>query len=183
MIRSQYIHLGIALVVFGGAIGLVVASTLMVNAERTRAAALAGEVATKRLETMRVAAAKAALPALAADETAINQYFVKPDDIVPFLEKLQAAGKAEGAVVEVLSVGNGQGSDHRIALSLRITGSFESVMRTVGGIEYSPYDIVLGNLTLDTQGTKTKAGAPEWTGAAVFTIGTQPNIQATSTKK
>lgn len=183
MMRTQYIHLAVACLIFGLSVGLVAAGMGLISAKRTRAKDLATEVTTKQLETQRVAAAKEALPALAADEQAINQYFVKSDDIVPFLEKLQVAGKTEGAVVQVLSVTGGQaGTQNRISLSLNISGSFEAVMRTIGSIEYGPYDIALTNVTLDSRGAPEKGTTQTWTAAAVFTIGTQP-VGTTTPKK
>ncbi len=174
MTRTSYIQLAIALSFLALSVGGVVGGVVLLTQERERAEQLTAEIGTKRLEALRVAAAKEALPALATDETAINQYFIKADDIVPFLETLQRTGTRQGAEVEVLAVSADQGgSQHRLSLSLRIVGTFDAVMRTVGSIEYGPYDIALSNVTLDTMGEAGKKGTV-WTAATVFTIGTQP---------
>lgn len=179
MTRNSYIQLGVAFVILATAVGALIAATIITNQERERAESLISDIATKRLESMRVAAAKEALPALAADELAITQYFVKADDIVPFLEKLQKTGATQKTVVEVLSVsGDPAKSNTRISISLKITGSFDAVMRTLGTIEYSPYDIALTNVTLESDRTPSQTGGVVWTAAAIFTVGTQPGESA-----
>ncbi len=179
MTRPSYVQLAIALVIVAVAVGLLTGGVILTNQERAHAESLISDIAAKRLEAMRVAAAKEALPALAADEAAITQFFVKADDIVPFLEKLQTIGTVHGANVEVLSVGAESGKgNHRISISLKITGSFDAVMRTLGTIEYSPFDIALTNVTLDSEKNALKNGGTAWTAAAVFTVGTQPGDSA-----
>lgn len=174
MMRASFIQLGIAALVLSASVGLVITGSLLIEKEQRHAAQAREEFTQKQTEALKVAAAKEALPALATDEAAINTYFVKPDDIVPFLESLQAIGRARGARVDVVSVdGNQNNPQKRITVSLKITGSFEGVMRTLGSIEYSPHDIALSSLTLDTDlGTEGKSTGV-WTGAAIFSIGTQ----------
>jgi hypothetical protein len=96
---------------------------------------------------------------------------------VAFLGDLEKQGKAQGAAVEVLSVTDQDATKRRISLSLKITGSFDAVVRTLGTIEYGPYDAVLTNVTLDSVAAKENAPAV-WTAAVVISFGTVPNIAA-----
>jgi hypothetical protein len=131
---------------------------------------LATTVATKTTQLERVTQAHAALDTLASDEDLLRQYSIGKDAIVPFLETLQTTGRSLGTKVEVLSVVDEKDGKHpRVALSLAVTGSFDAVMRTLGTIEYSPYDSVLRNLTLDS--ITVASGTPAWSASVVYSVG------------
>ncbi len=139
-----------------------------VRAMSARSEALNIELGERTADSARVIAAKEALQNLAADEATVRQYLIRPGDVVAFLEELEGTGSALGATVEVVSVSAEQGTGRgTIALSTKITGSFDAVLRTLGAIEYGPYDSRITGLTFDT----VSPGA--WTAAASFTIGTQ----------
>lgn len=137
------------------------------------AAKLSDDILTKSQDSARVTAAKAALVSLAGDEASVTQYLIPPGDVVPFLESLEQTGKALGATVEVVSVASEATKERgHLALSLKISGPFDAVLRTLGAIEYGPYDSSLTGLTFDTPRSDTE-GAQAWTAAATFSIGTQ----------
>lgn len=146
----------------------------VVGKASAESAELAGQIRELSQESARVASAKEALVSLAADESAVNQYFVRQEDVVPFLEGVENTGKALGATVEVVSVAaetaNGR---NRIKLSLKISGSFDSVLRTLGALEYGPYDSSITNLAFDTVPTDSEGAPVRWTAAASFVIGAQ----------
>ena len=161
------IHLVIAAVLLVAAIGAYGVWFIVVDTENAKARSLATELATKSQDAGRIAEAKEALAALSIDEAAVASHFVSANDIVPFLGGLESTGAALGSDVEVVSVGgdgakSGQG---HLNLSVRITGTFDAVMRTLGAFEYGPYDIVLTNLTFD-------GGDSKWSAAATFSVGT-----------
>lgn len=139
----------------------------------------AAEAAALRVEQLersaaggRAAQARRALESLEGEEARVYAHLVSPDDIVPFLESLESVGEGLGTQVDVVSVGGAPAGAGRITLSLRVTGTFEAVMRTLGAIEYQPYDVRLSSLTLDTP-TAIEANAGTWTAAAVFSLGMQ----------
>jgi Tfp pilus assembly protein PilO len=138
------------------------------------AAALSEEIKTKSIDSARVASAKEALESLAADEETMRSYLVRKMDVVSFLERLEDAGGSLGTSIEVVSVGaESVAGREALKLSLKITGSFDGVLRTLGALEYGPYDTRMLNVTLDTTlGTDGAAGA--WTATATLLIGTQP---------
>ena len=116
--------------------------------------------------------ARRALEELSKNEAAVRSRFVSEADIVPYLEGLEATGERLGSTVEVVSVGNtpAKGTEPgSVQVSLRIDGTFDADMRTLGAIEYQSYDTRLVSLAFDSpEGTST------WTAAAVFHVGTGP---------
>lgn len=172
MNRTLLFQFGVAVLVFVGALALVVVVSLSAIQVREKASLLEQEVVAKQGEVLRVASAKAALPVLARSEETLRTYRTRSSDIVPFLERLEKQGGAEGAVVEVLSVSPEQaGTQGRIAISLTVRGTFDAVVRTVGSIEYGPYDIIVKTTALDNPaGTDEKTSA--WTAAITLSLGT-----------
>jgi hypothetical protein len=121
-------------------------------------------------EDSAIADAKETLVALASDEAVLRGYFVSADGIVPFFEELERSGEVLGSTVEVASVTAPSEAGGRLTLSMRITGSFASVMKTLGSIEYGPYDMRIQSLTLDT--IKSEDVEEPWVAAAVFSVAT-----------
>ncbi len=154
-----------------------------VSKKTAEASTLASDIQTKHQDSERVKAAKDELQKIATQESLVNGYYVETSDVVPFLETLQTTGKNLGSTVEVVSVSADPGKPHtHLNLSLSITGPFDSVVRTLGALEYAPYDTALQNLTLDTPETVTGKAA-QWTAAATFLVGTAdaPNAPSTVT--
>lgn len=117
----------------------------------------------------RVALARKALEGLDADEATVHKYFITNEELVTFLESLERTGEQLGADIEVVAVQRGEGAQSTtITLALSIQGTFDVVLRTLGAIEYQPYDTRLTSVTLDT------ANAGVWTMAATVAIGTIP---------
>lgn len=175
-----FIPIVIATLVLIGVVSLYSFGYYTLTNQRVKAETLATQVAQKNYQLDRNVAAHAVISTLSEDEIAINQYSVGKEDVVPFLETLQATGKSVGTSIQVLSVSNQNVAGHsRIALSLSITGSFDSIMRTLGEIEYGPYDGVITNasLTTDNVGTST---ARTWTATTLLSVGTLSTTTASS---
>ncbi len=164
---TQLVLSSVLLLVVIGAYGLWYVA---VDTENANARERAGEIQTKSQDASRIAAAKATLAALATDEAAVGMHFVSANDIVPFLGGLQSTGAALGSKVEVVSVGAvpGVAGQGHLNLSVHIAGTFDSVLRTIGALEYAPYDIRLTSLSLDT------ATKNAWSAAVSFSVGTGP---------
>lgn len=145
------------------------------------AATLRAEIEARGEAGSRIAQARKELDAIAHEEASVYAYFVSPENVVSFLESLEATGTGLGSTVEVVSVANGTGAQQgSLNVSLRITGSFDTVLRTVGAIEYQPYHTRLMSLTLDTPRTGT---GETWTAAASFLVGMTPQPPAATTTK
>lgn len=143
-----------------------------VSAKSAEAAALQTQINAKTEASARVTAAQAALSEIATDETAVQAYFVPESAVVPFIDDLESRGRALHTTVSVTSVAAKQvESRPALVLSLTIDGSFDAVMRTVGAIEYAPYDISVSSLTLAlSDGGNWRAGLGVLVGSASSTV-------------
>ncbi len=160
-------HLFIALALLTGSIGVYAFAYYQVVSESKRSAELESQIQMTIESAVKAAETSDTLVALAEDERVIREYYVSLAGIVPFLERIEGTGRSIGSAVQVVSVSDKPGSDGRITLTLRIIGSFEAVLRTLGAIEYGPYDSRITSLTFDTPAT---GGA--WTAAATFSVAT-----------
>ena len=159
-------HLVIAVVVLALSIAAYVAAYLFVGSIGTKVVEAQKQIATKTVESEGIRKASTALSALVESEARVKSYFVPTDGIVPFLEEIGQTGSSLGANVIVVGVTEKGEVDGVTAmtLALRIEGSFASVMRTVGSLEFAPYDIALTNLSLD-------AGEETWGASATYEVG------------
>ncbi|MDP2594011.1 MAG: hypothetical protein Q8P36_01590 [bacterium] len=113
-------------------------------------AALENAIENKTEIANRVTAARSALAAIADSEARVRAYFVSEEDIVAFIDSLQARGSALGTSVSVYSVATDEeGSLPALVFSLTIRGAFDNVLRTVGAIEYAPYALSISEFALD----------------------------------
>lgn len=171
MRRLALVQLAFALGILFVVLSVYGAWYVIVGKTSAEAAALAEQIRIKGEDSARIKAAQEALESLGEDEAAVRAYLVREADIVPFLGGLERTGTTLGSTVEVVSVGAETGTPPAIALSLKITGSFDAVMRTLGVIEYGPYESRVVSMTLDT--VTNESGAAVWTAATTFRIGTQ----------
>lgn len=164
-----YLSIASALVVL--ALGGYAAWFLVVGKMGSEAVSLEQEIEAKTAEASRIAGAKTALASLSANESRVRSYFVSTENVVPFLGAIGNTGDPVGADVEVVSVTADENAlpHGRMTLSLRITGTFDAVMRTLGMLEHGPFDSFLSSVAIDSNGD-----AAEWTASAILSIGTQP---------
>jgi Tfp pilus assembly protein PilO len=184
MIRSSFIRLGIfSALLVAACVGYGVCYA-MVSAESAQASTLANQISSQNNAATELVKAKSETMQLSTQQATIDQYFVSTNNIVPFLEQLQSIGKYLGSDVEVSSVAATPGTPYgEITLALTINGSFTAVARTIGAIEYQPYNVTLTSLTLSAVpgGDSTASSSPAWTAAAAFTVGAETGTPATST--
>lgn len=113
-------------------------------------ASLESQIVTKTDAMSRVASARAALAEIAGDEARMQGYFVPETGVVAFINNLEALGQTQGSTtISVLSVST---SGATLTFTLTIKGTFDAVMRTVGAIEYAPYDLSISTLSLIQDG-------------------------------
>jgi Tfp pilus assembly protein PilO len=180
--KKTFIPLIVAVVVLVLSLGAYALWYSMVTAKSAEASSLAAQIATQSNASAKVAQAKEEISQLSSQEATINQYFIATNDVVPFLEQIQSIGKFLGADVKVVSVSAVPGTPYgHLDLSLTITGSFDAVSRTVGAIEYEPYDTSITNFSLSATPDPGAATStlPDWTGNAEFSIGAQTGTTTT----
>lgn len=169
-----YIPIGIATLSLLVCVGLYIAAYYLLSDASVKAASLATQAAAKQAEVERATQAHVALGSLESEEATLDQYSVTKTDIVPFLGNLQGTATPFGGNMSVISVSDEKEGKHaRIALSLTITGSFDAVMRTLGTIEYSPYDSVVRNVILTTDPSSSGKGGALWNATVAYSVGTR----------
>lgn len=149
----------------------------MVSQKSAEVASLEAQIVAATNNVKHIASARAALGEIAGDEAQLQSYFVPESKVVSFITDLQDRGTAQKSTVEVVSVSTIDSTTHpALQLSLTAKGSFDAVMRTVGAIEYAPYDISISTLSL----VNTAKGA--WQASVMLTVGSIATPTATSTK-
>jgi len=121
----------------------------IVSDESASVANLQNQIDTKTEAANRAASARATIAEIASGENALQGYFVPQTGVVAFINGLEAQGQALGTMINVLSVSAGTGKRSTFVLSLTVKGTFDAVMRTVGVIEYAPYDLSLTQFSLN----------------------------------
>lgn len=121
----------------------------IVEAKSIAVAHMENQISTKTETANRIASARASLAEISGDEDSLRNYFVPETGVVAFINNLEAQGKTLGATVRVLSVStSGASTQSSLAFTLTIRGTFDAVMRTVGAIEYAPYNLSISKLSL-----------------------------------
>jgi len=147
-----------------------------IAAKSTAVASLQNQIDTKTKTSDRINAARAAFAEVAGDEAIVQGYFVPETGVVSFIDALEGFARAQGATMKVLSVSvAGSAKLPTLVLSVSVDGGFDAVMRTIGSIEYAPYDLSVSKLALS------KSEKDVWHGDLGLIVGSVPAITATST--
>lgn len=147
--KSPFSHISIAVVICIFAIVGYGMWYAVISAKSAAVAALQNQIDTKTETVNRVAAARTTLANVASDEAVVQSYFVPEASVVSFIDVLETNGKTLRTTVSVLSVGtSGTPAKPSLELALSAKGTFNDVMRTVGAIEYAPYDLSISSLTV-----------------------------------
>lgn len=134
------------------------------------------KIDTKTDTASRINAARAVLSEIENDEFTVQSYFVPETGVVSFISDLEARARAQTAVMKVLSVSTGSVKKQpTLTLSLAIDGTFDAVMRTVGAVEYAPYNLSVSEFSLG------KTGKDVWHASLGITVGLVPASTATTT--
>lgn len=174
--KSPFSHISIAVVICIFAIVGYGMWYAVISAKSAAVAALQNQIDTKTETVNRVAAARTTLANVASDEAVVQSYFVPEASVVSFIDVLETNGKTLGTTVSVLSVGtSGTPAKPSLELALSAKGTFNDVMRTVGAIEYAPYDLSISSLTV-TQDDKNS-----WHADLKVLVGSVPAAKSTTT--
>ncbi|MDE1925494.1 MAG: hypothetical protein KGH79_04985 [Patescibacteria group bacterium] len=149
---------------------------VIVEKKSVAVADLESQISAKTQTESRINAIRASLAEIAGDEASLQSYFVPETGVVSFIDDLEGRGKALGTTVNVLSVSaGGTTALPSFTLALSIDGTFDAVMRTVGAIEYAPYDLSISTLSV-AQDAKNK-----WHADLNVSVGSMIANTATST--
>lgn len=120
----------------------------IVSEKSMAVAVLQSQIDAKTATVDRVATARAAFAEMAGDEATIQSYFVPEAGVVAFIDSLESRGAALGTAVRVLSVSANK-TPPSFVLTIEVEGTFDAVLRTVGAIEYAPYNLSIPSLSVD----------------------------------
>ncbi len=179
--KSSSTQLVIALI--GGSIllGGYGAAYAAISKKSATVASLGEQISAATRSVTRTTSVRAALTEIKGDEATIQSYFVSEADVVSFITALEALGTTQGTEVRVLSVSASTLAEQPILkLALSVKGPFDAVMRTVGAIEYAPYDIEIATLTVSHDATD-KDSSSLWSANINLIAGSLPASAATST--
>jgi len=127
-----------------------------VKAKSVAVANLENQISIKTETESRITSTRASLAEIAGDEATLQSYFVPETGVVAFIDHLDAQGQTLGATVSVLSVATSDaGAQPELTLTLTVEGTFDAVMRTIGAIEYAPYDLSISRLSLQQSAKNT----------------------------
>ncbi len=147
--KSPLSHLIIWVVICSAALAGQRLWYAVIAQKSTEAVNLQSQIDAKVESAARIASARTALVGIAGDESAVRKYFVPESEVVSFINNLESRGRALETVVKVLSVSTDNLKNQpTLTLVLSINGTFDAVMRTVGVIEHSPYNLSISNLSL-----------------------------------
>lgn len=150
--RTTFFHFCIALLILFGTVSFYGFWYAAVSAKSSAAVSLENRINAKLETASRIASARVALADISDSEETIRNYFVSGSEIVQFINDLEARGRVQGAKVNVLSVlATTEGEHPALSLTVTTRGTFESVMRTVGSIEYAPYYVRVGTVSLNLE--------------------------------
>jgi len=146
-----------------------------ISSKSATLASLDSQIAEKTRLAKRTSSAQSELAGIEDAETAVQSYFVPETGVVSFIDGLEAQGKTQGSTINVLSVSSGTANGRPIfLLALTVHGTFDAVMRTVGTIEYAPYDLSIPQLSL-VQDDKNS-----WHADLSLTVGSMSTATSTS---
>ncbi|OGG48756.1 hypothetical protein A3G63_02270 [Candidatus Kaiserbacteria bacterium RIFCSPLOWO2_12_FULL_52_8] len=150
--KSPIVHLGFALLL---CIVVLVGYRFWYSAiiaKNASVANLESNIALKNAAAERISIARTTLAELAVDEARVQKHFAQEANVVSFIGDLEGRGRTLGTTVTVSSVSmSGTGARAALNFALSINGTFDAVMRTVGAIEYAPYNISIPTLTFSEQ--------------------------------
>lgn len=120
-------------------------------AKRTESERLMQEIQQAVQEEGQVARLASKTEQLVANESLIAKHLVRVEDIVPFLRHIEEVGTSNNALVEITSVSD-TAKEGYVDISLKATGGFSSVMKTVAMLEHDQYALSAKNINISAQG-------------------------------
>lgn len=167
--KSVFLRLGVSI---GGCalvlVGYVAGYGIVVEKSEV-AADLGRQIDAINATTIQAISDRAALEEISKEEVFIQNFFVSEEDIATFIDDLELRGRNQGAVVTVSSIVKGGASaPATLGITLTVKGTFDAVMRTVGSIEYAPYNLSVSSLVIAQDEEKS------WHADLKMTVGSVP---------
>jgi len=111
------------------------------------------------------------LDSITVNHDEMKTYFIHEQDVVGFLELIEALGRAHGAAVTTASIDVAKGDGHvdELQLTIKATGSKNSVQHVLELLETLPYRSIVTSAVLGKKGDGTSDN--EWEGTFKVAVG------------
>lgn len=150
----------------------------IITKKSAEVADLQNQIDTKTEATKRIALARTTLTEIADDESAVQSYFVPETGVVSFIDDLESRAREQTATMKVLSVSTkNSAKQETLVLAVAVRGTFDAVVRTVGAVEYAPYNLSISKLSL------VKEEKNMWSANLELVVGSVSVSTATSTRE
>jgi hypothetical protein len=110
-----------------------------------------------------------AITQLQTTDQDLSSYFVTGDQATAFLQTIAAYGTVSGAAMKFTAV-NYDKADSTIAMTLRVSGTFQSVYRSLLLLENAPYQFAWNGVTLSRDPSSLKSKTVLWDANVQFTL-------------
>jgi hypothetical protein len=170
--KSTFAHVSIALGICVLSVAIYAYAYFYVADESARAAELAATIDSKKATVDRASLIRAALLKLGEDEARIKNYFVSEENIGTFVSQLEEIGKSLGTQVDITSVGEGKDAARPVlTVTVRMQGTFDAVLRSIGAIEHASYAITLNSVSVSSAG----GDVGSWSATMTLGVGMMKN--------
>ncbi len=143
--------------------------------------ALTQQISDARIKLSRTESEHAEINRLTNDEATIYSHLVADSSVVSFLSTLEKSGTVFGAQVLIASVSLESNTKRpMLGISVKVTGSFNAVMRAVGVIENAPYYVTVNALTVKNKISSNKKKS-YWTATFKLNAGFIHSVKSTTT--
>ncbi len=172
MNRSSLIRFGIAALILVATTGIYIYWQNQIGTAQDSVALLRTEINGKEFALRRVQSNRKSLVSLTSTDSAIQEYFVSDTNIVSFFGAFESISRKVKSKITIVSVAPQEGSAAHpmLRVSVKVSGSFNSVMRAIGSIENLPYYVIIKSVTLDRYG-KNKSSKKVWAASLILSVG------------
>lgn len=164
MKKTLYIHLGLASLCVLLVLGAYILFYTHVASLQKESVVLGARVIQESEEVLRLAENKNTLTAFTKEEEIVLTRFVHLDEVVNYIESIEAIAANEKVALTVSSVDASKTEDPQLVISFRLEGTFTSLIEMLASLEYGDFDTRITTLTMN------RGSAGEW--SAVGTLET-----------
>lgn len=158
------IYFLISLVAFAGLAGLYWTVYKSIDGQTVRTANVLKEVVKEKYRKDHEKNLAGTLKGVEADRSRIMSFFIRNDQAVGFIEKIESIGGAAGTNVTISSINaddlseKPEGTIGKFGAHISTVGTWPSVMKSILLAEQLPYSVSINNLRFETASLEDAAG-------------------------
>jgi hypothetical protein len=156
MKKTLYFHLGLAAACIVLAIGAYAMFYMHVAKLQAESVVLGEKVVRQSEEVLRLAENKNTLTAFTKEEEIVLTRFVHLDEVVDYIEAIEALAVKEQVSLNVSSVDVSKTEDPQLVIAFALEGEFAALVQMLASLEYGAYDSRIMTVTIG------KGSAGKW---------------------